>query len=313
MHMHVLNTDQDLQTYQRCKLSACAKKICEHVPDLPGGRHSSSKNRDNPENPGFSDIVASNIPKMVPILGTNISPSLKRLVSRHCFWVDDFLSWNNMWAEYHYWLGGGNSNIFYFQPYFGEDFHPFWRSYFSDGLVETTNWMGFWLIIFYLSTVWWDQGTNFWWGMSLPLDKPPHDWEWCTQKQPLQSWTMKITKNPKISSRDFDFTISTPGVFYQPYQPDFILPQNPPFFPTRGRSFLKDLNFPPTGQLCVTKSASAVDDDNEIGKMRGKWRPAIDGLAAIFFFHFNESRFTEPKTVRNDKLRSLNDARSNYM
>ena len=37
-------------------------------------------------------------------------------------------------------LGGGNSKIFgMFTPKIGEDFHPFWRAYFSEGLVETTN------------------------------------------------------------------------------------------------------------------------------------------------------------------------------
>ena len=34
----------------------------------------------------------------------------------------------------HSFLGGGNSNIFHFHPYLGKN--PFWRAYFSNGLVQ---------------------------------------------------------------------------------------------------------------------------------------------------------------------------------
>ena len=38
------------------------------------------------------------------------------------------------WWQRKYFLGGGNSNIFgIFTPKLGEDFHPIWRAYFSDG------------------------------------------------------------------------------------------------------------------------------------------------------------------------------------
>ena len=35
-------------------------------------------------------------------------------------------------------LGGGNSNMFYFQPYLGKT-NPFWRAYFSNGLKPPTG------------------------------------------------------------------------------------------------------------------------------------------------------------------------------
>ena len=35
----------------------------------------------------------------------------------------------------HSFLGGGNSNIFHFHPYLGK-MNPFWRAYFSNGLVQ---------------------------------------------------------------------------------------------------------------------------------------------------------------------------------
>ena len=48
--------------------------------------------------------------------------------------VNGFLFMGGRWMKW--WnLGGGNSNIFDFQPYkFGDD--PIWRAYFSDGLVQ---------------------------------------------------------------------------------------------------------------------------------------------------------------------------------
>ena len=39
------------------------------------------------------------------------------------------------WDDYWWFLGGGNSHIFYFSPrILGEDSNPFWRTYFSKGL-----------------------------------------------------------------------------------------------------------------------------------------------------------------------------------
>ena len=48
--------------------------------------------------------------------------------------VNGFLFMGGRWMKW--WnLGGGNSNIFDFQPYkLGDD--PIWRAYFSDGLVQ---------------------------------------------------------------------------------------------------------------------------------------------------------------------------------
>ena len=45
----------------------------------------------------------------------------------------DILSYN---------LGGGNSKIFYFHPYLLGEMIPFWRAYFSDGLVKNHQLVG---------------------------------------------------------------------------------------------------------------------------------------------------------------------------
>ena len=52
------------------------------------------------------------------------------------FHVVDHVKFHESWYG---WLGGGNSNIFYVHPTWGND--PIWRAYFSNGLVETTNYM----------------------------------------------------------------------------------------------------------------------------------------------------------------------------
>ena len=157
------------------------------------------------------------------------------------------------------------------------------------------------------------QGTNFWLACHDPK-KPPMIGNDVPKNSPCSQEQWKSPTNPKISSRDFDFTISTPvGFFINHINLTFTLPQNPRFFPPPevGPSW-KILTFHPLDNsvwpnrhrqwMTTTRSARCAANGGQ---------PSMDSRR--FFFHFNESRFTEPKTVRNDKLRSLNDARSNYM
>ncbi len=54
-----------------------------------------------------------------------------------------------IWGFYPY-LGGGNSTVFFYcsPRKFGEDFPPFWRRYFSDGLVKNHQLDSYWVVFF---------------------------------------------------------------------------------------------------------------------------------------------------------------------
>ena len=177
------------------------------------------KNRDNPENPGFSDIVASNIQKWYPSWELTYPHPLKGLFQGTVF--ESMIFCLGTICELSITIGWvvATQIFFIFNPKIGEDFHPFWRSYFSDGLVETTNWMGFLADNFLaFNRFSWEalcdsKAPTF--GDCHDPKKPPHDVPWCTQKQPCshEQW-----KSPKI----LRFQVVTSqfqhrGVFYQPY------------------------------------------------------------------------------------------------